>query len=272
MIEASIVIPALNCRPYLEKTLCGLSLQMYDPARFEVIVSDDGSTDGTTDLVERFRCPYRLRLVCGPQRRQVIGLASVRNRGIRAASGRVVITLDADCVPVPWFVELHLAHFHAAAAPLVVVGLRRFIAGEVLRDALILRSGVSLLQIPEVVSASNFGRLRDRRLPELAAFDRHPMPFNCFHTCNASFTRRDAFLAGLFDEDFDGHWGYEDVEFGYRLWRLGAKFCYDSRALVLHQENTLHTLESRLAGKAVNFEIACANIPGFRAFRRELGR
>lgn len=270
--KASIVIPTLNCWHVLKVTLKGLSFQTCSMSCFEVVVSDDGSKDGLLDFLACLQLPYNVRVIRGPERRNSIGLASVRNRGILAASNEIIITLDADCLPVPWFVESHLAHFAKKLGPLVVIGIRKFVAANSWR--VLGRQGFSLrmLSLPEIRSLSNFGWMRDRRLPELVRLNCHPMPFNCFHTCNASFRRQDAIRAGLFDEDFDGRWGYEDIEFGYRLWNLPAKIQFEPGAVVLHQENELHTLNERLSGKAANFELACAKIPHFREFRDRLGR
>jgi chondroitin synthase len=272
MKEVSLIIPVYNCKKYLEATLYGLSIQTYPKQLWEVIISDDGSKDGIEKLIYKFKDCCNLRLIHNhfPQNR--IRLASVRNRGIIAAKNEVIITLDADCIPLPEFIESHLLHFINNSKSLAVIGLRKFICLESSEISNTLEISKDILNLPNIISISNFGEIYDRRIPEIRKFDKHPMPYNCFHTCNASFLKTDALDVGLFDKAFDGHWGYEDIEFGYRLWKNGVRFEYEPKALVLHQENILHSFEERMKGKAVNFELACERIPGFREFRKNLGR
>lgn len=87
----SVVIPAFNAAPYIERTLRSASRQTY--AALEIIVVDDGSTDDTARLVERMALSDpRIRLLTTSNR----GVASARNTGIQLSSGRFVAFLDAD--------------------------------------------------------------------------------------------------------------------------------------------------------------------------------
>jgi len=87
----SVIIPCHNAACYLGETIDSVLAQTF-PA-FELIVVDDGSTDGTADIIDRYR---RLdgRLICdsGPNR----GVSAARNRGTDLASGRYLQYLDAD--------------------------------------------------------------------------------------------------------------------------------------------------------------------------------
>ena len=76
----------------------------------------------------------------------------------------------------------------------------------------------------------------------------------------------------MFDVAFDGHWGYEDIEFGYRLSQNGAHFIYLPEAFVYHLEGEGLSLSERLEGKRRNYALACKKIPHYDSFRRELGR
>ena len=101
----SVVIPAYNVAPYVEAAVrSALDQTLGD---LEVIVVDDGSTDGTTELLERLdrelRDP-RLRIVGRPNG----GLAAARNTGIEAARGRFVGFLDGDDLWRPEKAARHL--------------------------------------------------------------------------------------------------------------------------------------------------------------------
>lgn len=84
----SVVIPVYNGALYLEESLNSVLEQSYQP--IEVIVVDDGSSDETPDLLERFSG----RIIRIAQSNK--GPAAARNRGITAARGQYVSFLDAD--------------------------------------------------------------------------------------------------------------------------------------------------------------------------------
>jgi glycosyltransferase involved in cell wall biosynthesis len=87
----SVVIPTYNRKATLRQTLAALSAQAH--ADYELIVIDDGSTDGTRELVAA-QFPH-VRYLQQPQG----GPASARNAGIRVAKGEVIAFTDDDCVP-----------------------------------------------------------------------------------------------------------------------------------------------------------------------------
>ncbi len=84
----SVVIPTYNCARYLTGAIESALGQSYEPV--EVIVVDDGSTDNTREVANRF--PDRIRYHYQPN----AGLAAARNQGIQLAKGEMVAFLDAD--------------------------------------------------------------------------------------------------------------------------------------------------------------------------------
>ena len=87
--EISVVIPLYNKAAEIERTLRSVMGQSVQPR--EIIVVDDGSTDGSGDIVERMASPL-LRLVRQPN----AGVSAARNKAISLASGRWVALLDGD--------------------------------------------------------------------------------------------------------------------------------------------------------------------------------
>jgi glycosyltransferase involved in cell wall biosynthesis len=83
----SVVIPAYQAARYLPA--CLRALRACDEQPFEVIVVDDGSTDGTAEIARRFDC-----VVLVNERNR--GAAAARNRGASHASGGILVFLDAD--------------------------------------------------------------------------------------------------------------------------------------------------------------------------------
>ncbi|MBB4526533.1 UNVERIFIED_ORG: glycosyltransferase involved in cell wall biosynthesis [Rhizobium sophorae] len=87
----SVVIPAFNASPYIERTLRSATRQTY--RALEIIVIDDGSSDNTAKLIEQMALvDPRIRLLSTSN----YGVAAARNTGIQASTGRFVAFLDAD--------------------------------------------------------------------------------------------------------------------------------------------------------------------------------
>lgn len=103
---ASIVVPSYNATATLADTLRSLLAQTFGD--FEVLVIDDGSTDGTLALAESFSDP-RIRIVSQANR----GLAGARNSGIHHARGAFIGFCDADDLWLPEKLERHVAHLRS---------------------------------------------------------------------------------------------------------------------------------------------------------------
>ena len=87
-METTVIIPTYNRLPYLQEALASVLQQTYRD--YELIVVDDGSTDGTGLHLRSLR--QALKYVCQPN----AGPAAARNRGIRQATGRFITFLDSD--------------------------------------------------------------------------------------------------------------------------------------------------------------------------------
>jgi glycosyltransferase involved in cell wall biosynthesis len=111
MPRVSIVVPLYNKAPYVLRSLESIAAQTVTD--LDVIVVDDGSTDGGADLVANFSDP-RFRLI----RQANAGPGAARNRGLVETCAPYVAFLDADDCWLPNFIEENLTLFerHPAAA------------------------------------------------------------------------------------------------------------------------------------------------------------
>lgn len=99
--RVSIVIPAYNCQETIAAAIESCLAQSYPNT--EVVVVNDGSTDGTSTVLGQFGS--RIRVVSKPNG----GLASARNAGARAATGDFIAWMDADDLATPNRVEVQAA-------------------------------------------------------------------------------------------------------------------------------------------------------------------
>lgn len=90
----SVIIPVFNNAATLGSVLEGLARQSYPPERYEVLVVDNRSSDGSAELARA----HGVRLLAETARQSAY---AARNRGIAAARGDVLAFLDGDCVPEP---------------------------------------------------------------------------------------------------------------------------------------------------------------------------
>src|SRR5437762_10442063 len=93
MPDISVIIPCFNAEHFIREAIESVLQQTH--CDFEIIVVDDGSTDGSRAIVESIG--PTIGLVCGPN----LGASAARNRGTRLAKGEFIQYLDADDVLAP---------------------------------------------------------------------------------------------------------------------------------------------------------------------------
>lgn len=204
--EVSVVIPTYQRRESVVRALAALAQQELPPERFEVIVSVDGSTDGTLAAVEAYDAPYTLRAVGQPH----AGRAAACNAALALARGEVIVILDDDMEPTPPCLSRHRRH-HPAGSRVCVMG-----AVPVHLDAL----------SPPV--ARYVAWKFDVHLAKLARSD-HAFVLRDFYSGNASVRRDVLFEVGLFYPGFTLY-GNEDIELSLRLREAEVELRYDAEA------------------------------------------
>jgi len=204
----SIVVPTFNRRERLLKLLSGLDREHDAGSRFELIVSVDGSRDGTLEMLSGWKPSYPCRIV----QQENAGPSAARNRAIKVAAGDVLLFLDDDVVPEPGLIERHLSA-HRELADVVVIG--PMLTPMTGLPTWLRWEGAMLMKQYRAMANGDY-RASARQ----------------FYTANASVRRAHVLAAGGFDERLRRA---EDVELAYRLARAGLGFQFLPDACVLHE-------------------------------------
>jgi GT2 family glycosyltransferase len=209
----SIVIPTFEGRDLLARHLPSV-LDAAARVAAEVIVVDDGSRDGTADLL-RARFPS-VRVLAEPENR---GFSATMNRGVRAAGGDVVLSLNNDVEASSDLLPPLLRHFEDpacfAVAPRMLVG-----AGTV---------NESLIR-----GAFRRGTLELQRAQAPPAGTPAPVAILCALGAAVAFSREKFVALGGFDLLFSPFNG-EDLDLSYRAWKRGWRVSWEPASTVRHE-------------------------------------
>lgn len=203
-ISFSVIVPNFNRADALPWTLASLSRQSLGSGYFEVVLVDDGSTDGSVELIQalRGRLPFCLKLI--QQERE--GPGAARNRGARVAEYDVLLFWDSDMVADSRVVEIHAA-LHAQRDAILVAGARR----------------------PwHKAYTTTFAKTMN---PDRDQFDGKPLSCQEVFSCNLSIRRSEFWSLGGFDESLRA---FEDTDLAYRAQRAGLTLVFARDAIGYH--------------------------------------
>lgn len=212
---ASAVIPNWNGRDLLEKYLPPLIEAMSHHPGNEIIVVDNGSTDGSAALV-RERFP-EVRLLAFPEN---LGFGGGSNAGFRAAKNDIVVLLNSDMRVAPDFLQPLLDGFDGSGV--FAVSCQIFFSNEAkAREETGLTNGWwsdGMLRVRHVVDEKVTG------------------PFPCFYGGGGScaFDRRKFLELGGFDHLLRPFY-LEDTDLGYQAWKRGWRVLYQPASRVWHE-------------------------------------
>ena len=255
--SVSLIMATCDKREYLALTLESLLAQT--DSRFEVVLCDDGTAGGVTDVVAPFEDRLDLTVVVQENR----GRASARNSALERAQGDLVVFIDDDRMAAPDFVAAHAA----AATGEGVIGWKRRaltwwrpgtlpIGGDDLMRLAVRVGGTSRLREarhllergeleadPEgALARVHIGDEPDNHQAIIEAYGLELEDFRfgwaLATTANLAVPREAVETVGGFDESFTG-WGLEDTDLSYRLHRLGLRFSVSTGAVNYHQVHPL---------------------------------
>jgi chondroitin synthase len=262
----SVIIPTFNRSKILDITLACLANQE-TKYPFEVVVADDGSKESVDMVVRKYEAKLDIKYV--RQKDYGYQLCAVRNLGLRTAKYEFVAILDCDMAPNPKWVDGYM-RLLVQDDDVALIGPRKYVdtSSHTAEEYLVAPNLIKSL--PEVLSPDTMGRSHVgsisvdwrldhfRQTKDLRLCD---TPFRFFSGGNVAFARKWLKKAGWFDEDFT-HWGGEDNEFGYRLYRAGCFFRVVWGALAYHQEPPGKENETdRAAGKKITINIVREKVP-----------
>ncbi|MCW2779319.1 MAG: glycosyl transferase family 2, partial [Frankiales bacterium] len=246
-LRASVVLVTHDRRALLERTLEALAAQTR-PAE-EVVVVDNGSTDGTAELLAsrvREGRPAGLRVLT---RDANLPVAEGRNLAVAASRGEVVVFTDDDCRPRPTWLEALLAGF---------------------------REDVALVQGRTTADPA-------QPLERLSRTQWTPAEFGLYETCNVAYTRAALDAAGppapegpfalgfarVVADALGARWQHlpfgEDTELGWRVRRTGARSRFAVHAVVDHEVSPPdRPLLLRRAALSAAFPVVVREVPELR--------
>ena len=196
--DVTVGLCSRNRKGILREVLLSLIDQTLGADCFEVVLVDDGSTDGSGEMIAELRpqLPYSLTYLSQAHS----GLATARNTGIRASRGELILYIDDDVLADPRLLEEHLKNHRE-------------------RDLCVCNGWVNHVTEPA--------------RPAKPKFTMADISTSFFWTSNVSVKRRHLLQAGLFDEDFR-EYGWEDQELGLRLMALGLSKHNNYKAIGFH--------------------------------------
>lgn len=219
----SVIVLNYNGRELLDGCLSSLASQTYSP--FEVVLVDNGSSDGSPEYIQA-QYPW-VRLV---RNRDNLGFAGGTNAGIRVAKGRYILTLNNDAVADRFFIE-------ELARPMVDPQVGVCAAKMLFPDGRINSAGICI---------SRSGAAWDRGMfePDQGQYDSMEEVFGA--CAGAALYRREMLdEIGLFDDDFFLY--LEDVDLAFRARLAGWKCIYVPWAVVIHHHGKTAGVGSDLA-------------------------
>ena len=195
--DISVAICSHNRSGMLKIVLESLADQTFPAERFEVVVTDDASSDDTQAMLQSIRIPYRLVNVRHEVNR---GITAARNTCLLHSRGRVIIFVDDDVICHQQLLEEHW-NFQTAH--------------------------------PRCICNGWVNHVAEPKRPSCPKLRLEDLSNGYFWTSNVSVRREYLFQVGLFDENFI-EYGYEDKDMGMMLKAIGIKSRKHMKAIGFH--------------------------------------
>ena len=194
----SVIIPVYNGEAFLAEAVESVQRQAYQP--LELIIVDDGSTDGTAEVAANL--PGHVRYVCQPNH----GAPAARNKGLKMARGNVIAFLDADDLWHENKLALQLARLASNPSAEVIVGY-------------------SQLLVPTALES---------KLSKLSKFERFGEPWLFLNLASAVFRTSVFEKVGLFDQELSYA---DDLDWFMRARELKVQMVVHKEIVLFHRRH-----------------------------------
>ncbi len=204
VMNVSVVIPTYNRKSILQKCLNALEKQTLTNciSNYEIVVVDDGSSDGTTTWIRK-NIESLPHVVLYEQEHG--GPALGRNLGVMKSKYEIIIFIDSDLIVLEDFLVCHVEKLTSSWK----------------------KNNKKCFTYGSVVNTSNF------KNPENEKYKLTDVSFAYFATGNVAISKELLLKAGLFDNSFSLY-GWEDLELGERLKKIGTKLVKCPEAIGFH--------------------------------------
>ena len=209
--EVALLISTYHKPRHLKLVLACVAMQQDVDGKLELVVTDDGSTDETIEIVERFAQTVDFPVKLTTHRHRTFQLSRCRNEGVAASSAPYIVILDGDCLVPRDFILQHLRR----RKPRIVMNGDCFRLEEDV-SACIDEATVRCVEFVDLPSPAERMRVQ--------CYDRAARWHNFIHHRtrphllggHIGVWRSDYERVNGFDENFEG-WGNEDDDLGYRF-------------------------------------------------------
>ena len=208
--QLSVVVPTYNRLPILKKCLAALEEQTLPARNFEVIVIDDGSSDGTEEFMRQYSAPFQLEYL----RQKNGGTGSARRNGVSHATGEFLLLMNDDTICDRDVAEQHLRVQNAFPGERWAV-LGNFEYPAAARER----------------ALTHYFRVEPFMFPQVNMEEGCPYSYSYFITCNLSVRREAVVQVGSFQSTYKLS---EDTEMGLRLHERGYRVLYHPSAHAWH--------------------------------------
>jgi glycosyltransferase involved in cell wall biosynthesis len=254
-MKVSVIISTYNNPAWLEKVIWGYECQTYK--NFELIVADDGSSQPTFDLLERFKKTSRLPIIHVWHPDNGFQKSAILNKAIEASTTNYLIFSDGDCIPRNDFVNVHVTratpgHFLSGGyfmLPLqtsYAITREHIITGDAFDIHWLYAHGLKkTYKALKLTSKGIQQEILNNITPTKATWNGH----------GASGWKTDIVAVNGFNEDMQ--YGGQDREFGERLMNSGIKgkqIRYSAIVVHLDHKRGYNTPESIAKNKRIRTE------------------
>jgi glycosyltransferase involved in cell wall biosynthesis len=228
--KVSVIVCSYNGEGRIRQTLESLQKQSYK--NMEVIVVDDGSTDGTSKVAKE----YDFKLIRFGRNR---GLAVARNQGVKESTGEIVVFTDDDCVAdKDWIKNLTKTYAENPEAQGVGGRIEAYSTDTLLEKYAYFTRHPIYVHRPYIESHHRIiNYLRDFLGMNDSKLLKDGQKIRGMMGANSSFRRSIIEEVGERDEQFRNYG--EDWDLNIRLSKIGASLIYSDKAVIRHKHRTI---------------------------------